>query len=92
MDTNALPLTQDPAWQALAAILFLYRDVYDTQLPWLNNVTRAKRPKPLPLVGMERLATGMALDVDKLAAWQSARILHVQHGPLGRVTDASIVR
>lgn len=36
--------------QALAAILFLYRDVYDTKLPWLDNVTRAKRPKPLPLV------------------------------------------
>ncbi len=53
---------------------------------------RLAPPKPLPLVGMERLATGMALDVDKLAAWQSARILHVQHGPLGRVTDASIVR
>lgn len=36
--------------QALAAILFLYRDVYDIKLPWLENVTRAKRPQRLPVV------------------------------------------
>ena len=36
--------------QALAAILFLYRDVYDIKLPWLDNVTRAKRPQHLPVV------------------------------------------
>lgn len=40
-------------------------------------------------VGMERLATGAALDVDRLAQWQSARILYVEHGPLGRVTNAA---
>lgn len=36
--------------QALAAILFLYRDVYGIDLPWLDNITRARRPKRLPLV------------------------------------------
>lgn len=36
--------------QALSAILFLYRDVYDVKLPWLDNITRAKRPQRLPLV------------------------------------------
>lgn len=36
--------------QALAAILFLYRDVYDQKLPWLENVTRARRPQRLPMV------------------------------------------
>jgi integron integrase len=36
--------------QALSAILFLYRDVLDIQLPWLDNVQRAKRPKRLPVV------------------------------------------
>jgi len=39
-------------------------------------------------VGMARLATGAALDPDKLAAWQKAQILYVEHGPLGRVTNA----
>lgn len=36
--------------QALAAILFLYREVLQIKLPWLDNVTRAKRPARLPVV------------------------------------------
>src|ERR687895_213417 len=30
--------------QALNAILFLYRDVLKIQLPWLDDVQRAKKP------------------------------------------------
>jgi integrase len=36
--------------QALQALLFLYRQVLDIDLPWLENVTRASRPKRLPVV------------------------------------------
>ncbi|HWG70804.1 MAG TPA: integron integrase [Steroidobacteraceae bacterium] len=36
--------------QALQALLFLYRHVLDIELPWLENVTRASRPKRLPVV------------------------------------------
>lgn len=36
--------------QALAALLFLYREVLEMELPWLDKVTRAKRPKRLPVV------------------------------------------
>ena len=36
--------------QALAALLFLYKRVLHVDLPWLNNVTRARRPKRLPVV------------------------------------------
>jgi integron integrase len=36
--------------QALAAILFLYRDVLEIDLPWLKDVIRAKRPQRLPVV------------------------------------------
>lgn len=36
--------------QALQALLFLYRQVLDIELPWLENVTRATRPKRLPVV------------------------------------------
>jgi len=36
--------------QALSAILFLYRHVLDRNLPWLDGVVRAQRPKSLPVV------------------------------------------
>jgi len=36
--------------QALAAILFLYRDVLKKDLGWLDDVERAKRPGRLPVV------------------------------------------
>jgi integrase len=36
--------------QALQALLFLYRQVLGIELPWLENVTRASRPKRLPVV------------------------------------------
>jgi len=36
--------------QALAAILFLYKDVLDHDLGWLADLTRAKRPRRLPVV------------------------------------------
>jgi len=36
--------------QALNAILFLYRDVLKQDLPWLNEVQRAKKPQRLPVV------------------------------------------
>jgi integron integrase len=36
--------------QALAALLFLYRHILGQNLPWLENVERAKRPARLPLV------------------------------------------
>jgi integron integrase len=36
--------------QALSALLFLYREVLQIELPWLDNVVRAKRPQRLPVV------------------------------------------
>ena len=36
--------------QALSAILFLYREVLAVDLPWLDDVVRAKRPLHLPVV------------------------------------------
>lgn len=36
--------------QALAALLFLYKHVLAITLPWLSQVTRARRPKRLPVV------------------------------------------
>ena len=36
--------------QALSALLFLYRDVLGVELPWLDDIVRAKRPERLPIV------------------------------------------
>lgn len=36
--------------QALSALLFLYREVLQIELPWLNDVVRAKQPQRLPVV------------------------------------------
>jgi integron integrase len=36
--------------QALAALLFLYREVLGLDLPWMESVVRAKRPARLPVV------------------------------------------
>jgi integron integrase len=36
--------------QALAAILFLYREVLGIDLPWMEGILRAKRPRHLPVV------------------------------------------
>lgn len=36
--------------QAKSALLFLYREVLEAELPWLENVEQAKVPKRLPVV------------------------------------------
>ncbi|HEX4822821.1 MAG TPA: integron integrase [Candidatus Polarisedimenticolaceae bacterium] len=47
VDRHVAPSTQN---QALAAILFLYREVLEMDLPWLSDIVRAKRPLHLPVV------------------------------------------
>ncbi len=47
VDRNVAASTQN---QALSAILFLYRDVLDQDLPWLDDIVRSKRAARLPVV------------------------------------------
>ena len=47
VEGNVAASTQN---QALSALLFLYRDVLGQDLPWLDDVVRAKRPARLPVV------------------------------------------
>ena len=51
VERNVSASTQN---QALSAVLFLYRQVLDIQLPWLENVVRARQPAHLPVVLTER--------------------------------------
>jgi len=47
---NGRRVTAATQAQALAAILFLYKRVLNTDLPWLGNVVRARRPRHMPIV------------------------------------------
>lgn len=47
VEGNVAAATQN---QALSALIFLYREVLGIELPWLDKVTRAKRPRHLPVV------------------------------------------
>src|SRR6266576_683876 len=47
VDANVSASTQN---QALAAIVFLYRDVLNMPVGWLNALVRAKRPGRVPVV------------------------------------------
>jgi integron integrase len=48
---NVAAATQN---QAKSALLFLYREVLELDLPWLENVAQAKAPKRLPVVLTEQ--------------------------------------
>jgi integron integrase len=47
IERNVAASTQN---QALSALLFLYREVLEQDLPWLDDIVRAKRPARVPVV------------------------------------------
>ncbi len=50
--------------QALAAILFLYRDVLRQRLDWMEDVVRAKKPRRLPTVLARSEMQGLLAQMD----------------------------
>jgi integron integrase len=50
--------------QALAAVLFLYRDVLEIELPWLENIVRARMPQRVPVVLPRREVQALLADLD----------------------------
>jgi integron integrase len=61
--------------QALQALLFLYRHVLDVDLPWLENVTRASRPKRLPVVLSSAEVRSVLAQLDG-TCWLMANLLY----------------
>jgi integron integrase len=61
--------------QALQALLFLYRQVLGIELPWLENVTRASRPKRLPVVLSVAEVRSVLAQLDG-TAWLLANVLY----------------
>ena len=61
--------------QALAALLFLYRQVLGIDLPWMDQIRRAKRPERVPLV-LDRDEVQRVLSEMSGAAWLGASLLY----------------
>ncbi len=61
--------------QALSAILFLYKKVLEIDLPWLDDIVRARRPKRVPIV-LSRPEVARVLDCMDGRYWLMASILY----------------
>jgi integron integrase len=74
--------------QALHALLFLYRQVIGSDLPWLENITRASKPKRLPVVLSRTEVRAVLAELDGVA-WLVASLLY---GGGLRLTEALRLR
>jgi integron integrase len=72
VDGNVAPGTQN---QALAALLFLYREVLGQQLPWMESVVRAKRPRRAPVVLSKEEVVALLAVLDG-QAWLMGALLY----------------
>ena len=61
---------------ALAAVLFLYKEVLAVDLPWLKDVTRAKKPERLPTVLTVTEVTALLANLHDDDAGLVARLLY----------------
>jgi integron integrase len=61
--------------QALSALLFLYREVLGVELPWMENVVRAKRPQRVPTV-LSRDEVQRLLSAMEGRSWLLASLLY----------------
>ncbi len=61
--------------QALNALLFLYKEVLQKEVDWLNNVTRAKKPARLPVVLTADAVQALLLQLEG-TPWLMASLLY----------------
>jgi integron integrase len=61
--------------QARSALLFLYKEVLGVELPWLDNVQQAKKPKILPVVLTEEEVRGLLAQLSGVP-WLVAVLLY----------------
>lgn len=74
--------------QALSAILFLYRSVLNIELPWLDNVVKAKQPQRLPVVLTRDEVHAVLARLDG----SSGLILRLAYGTGMRILETSRLR
>jgi integron integrase len=71
-EKRVAPSTQN---QALAALLFLYREVLAKELPWMDGMVRAKRPARVPVVLTENEVRALLAQLDG-TRWLAASLLY----------------
>lgn len=72
VDRHVSAATQN---QALHALLFLYREVFEQELGWLNDIVPAKRPQRLPTV-LTRQEVRSVLSAVQGISWLIANLLY----------------
>jgi len=82
--------------QAKSALLFLYREVLEIELPWLDNVERAKAPKRLPVVLTRAEVQSLLVRLEG-TSWLVANLLYgaglrITEGLRLRVKDVDFAR
>lgn len=85
IDRYCAPATQN---QALNAILFLYRNVLEIDLPWLDEVIRAKRSAKIPVV----LSVSEVQTVISHLPAQYVLIVKLLYGSGLRISEAARLR
>jgi integron integrase len=82
--------------QALSALLFLYREVLDIDLPWLENINRPNRPRRLPSVltkeEVSRLLAAMDGEMGLLARLLYGTGMRLMEGLRLRIKDVEFDR
>jgi len=61
--------------QALSALLFLYREVLQQELPWMENIRRAKKPERLPVVLSREEVAALLAEMNGVT-WLMASLLY----------------
>jgi integron integrase len=72
VDRHVAAATQN---QALSALLFLYREVLKSDLPWLDGLMRAKKPVRLPVVLTEQEVKALLAELSGVH-WLVAGLLY----------------
>ena len=77
-----------PSTQNQAALLFLYREVLEKELPWMDGMVRAKRPARVPVVLTGERSAGAARPARRHALARFEPALRDRHAAARRASAA----
>jgi len=89
VDANVSASTQN---QALAAIVFLYRDVLNMPVGWLNALVRAKRPGRVPVVFTRDEVRTLFAQLQGRGAGAATLVIELLYGSGMRLVEALQLR